>query len=217
VSTLVQPRPTAVRTDGLERLLGPSLVLGGVAFFVGGLTHPRDSGHGNKVQQLHDMLVDSSWYPSHAALLVAMVAFAAGIYVVRRRRDLSPGVDRVVRAVLFVACLAVVSMVVHLLAALGASSVADGRTSLLSRVQAVNEAIDAAWGVALATLAVVGGVTRSVGNRLTAPFGLVGGVAFALGSATIPYTDTFDAALKVGSLLSVWAVVAGMTALRARG
>ena len=71
MATLIEARPDAGRTSGLSRLAGPSFVLGGVGFFVGGVTHPSDGGEGNKVQQLLDMLVDSSWYRSHAVLLAA--------------------------------------------------------------------------------------------------------------------------------------------------
>lgn len=108
-------------------------------------------------------------------------------------------------------------MAVHLFAALGAGSVANGQHSLVSRAQTINETIvDAAWGLALATLAVVGGLTRTVGNRFTITFGLVGGLAFALASATIAYTDTFDSLFKAGSLLSLWAILSGVIAIRDR-
>ena len=215
MTTMIEGRPDALRRGDLSRLAGPMLVLGGVAFFVGGVTHPRDGGEGNKVQQLHDMLVDSGWYPSHAVLLAAMALFAAGILAVRHRSDLTPGMERLLKFVFVIVCIATVAMTVHLLAALDAQSLADGKQSLVSRVQTVNETvIDATWGLAVATLAVVGGLTRSVGNRITIPFGLVGGLAFALASATIPYTDTFDSLFKVGSLLSIWAILVGVTEIR---
>lgn len=70
--------------------------------------------------------------------------------------------------------------------------------------------------MALAAVAVVGGLTGTVGNRITVPFGLVGGLAFAVASATIPYTDTFDALFKTGSLLSIWAILVGVTEVRRR-
>ena len=215
MTTMIEARPDASRTRDPSRLAGPSLVLGGVAFFVGGVTHPSDSGEGNKVQQLHDMLVDSSWYPSHAVLLAAMALFACGILALRHRRDLTPGIERLVKFVFVIACLATVAMAIHLFAALDAESLADGKQSLVSRVQTVNETIvDATWGLAVAVLAVVAGLTRSIGNRITIPFGLVGGLAFALASATIPYTDTFDPLFKVGSLLSIWAILVGVTEVR---
>lgn len=216
MKTMVEPHPKALPTSRLDRLAGPSLVLGGIAFFVGGVTHPSDSGHGNKVQQLHDMLVDSSWYPSHAMLLAAMALFATGIFALRRRPDLASGMERLLRFVFVIACIATVSMAVHLLAALDASSLTDGKQSLVSVVQTVNETIvDAAWGLALAALAVAGGVTRTVGNRITIAFGVVGGVAFALASGTIPFTDAFDPLFAVGSLLSVWAILVGVMTARA--
>jgi hypothetical protein len=217
MTTMIEARPNPLRTRSLSRLAGPSLILGGVAFFAGGVTHPSDSGEGDKVQQLHEMLVDSSWYPSHAALLAAVALFATGILALRKGPDLTPRMERLLKFVFVIACIATVSMAVHLFAALDAESLADGKHSLVSRVQTVNESvIDSAWGLALASLAVVGGLTHTVGNRITIPFGLVGGLAFALASATIPYTDTFDSLFKIGSLLSIWAILVGVTAIRRR-
>ena len=215
MTTTMKAPPYTERLRRLPRLAGPAFTLGGVAFFVGGITHPSDTGDGNKVRQLHDMLVDPSWYPSHVVLLAAMALFATGILAARQRRDLNPGLEGVLRVVFPIACIATAAMAVHLFAALDAESLVDGRQSLVSRVQTVNETVvDAAWGVAVATLAVVGGLTRSIGNRITVVFGLVGGLAFALASATIPYTDTFDALFKVGSLLSIWALMVGVTEIR---
>jgi hypothetical protein len=215
MTTMIEAHPGALRRRDLSRLAGPMLVLGGVAFFVGGVTHPRDGGKGNKVQQLHDMLVDSSWYPSHTVLLAAMALFTAGLLAVRHRHDLTPGMERLLKFVFVIACVATVAMAVHLFAALDAKSLAGGKQTLISRVQTVNETIvDATWGLAVATLAVAGGLTRCVGNRITIAFGLVGGLAFALASATIPFTDTFDSFFKVGSLLSIWAILVGVTEIR---
>ncbi len=215
MTTMIEARSDASRPRNLSRLAGPLFILSGVAFFVGGVTHPSDGGEGNKVQQLHDMLVDPSWYSSHAVLLASMALFAAGVLAVRHRCDFTPGVERLLKWVFVVACIATVDMAIHLFAALGAESLADGRQSMVSRVQTVNETlVDATWGLAVAALAVVGGLTGSVGNKITIPFGLVGGVAFALASATIPYTDTFDPLFKVGSLLAMWAILVGVTEFR---
>ncbi len=217
MTTIIEARPNESRTRGPGRLAGPSLVLGGIAFLVGGVTHPSDSGSGNKVQQLHEMLVNSSWYPSHVLLLVAMALFATGILTFGRQPGLTSGMERLLKFVFVIACIATVSMAVHLFAALGADSLADGRHSLVSRVQTVNETVvDAGWGLAFAALAVVGGLTGTVGNRITIPFGLIGGLAYALASGTIAYTDTFDALFKVGSLLSVWAIMVGVIDVRRR-
>ncbi len=215
MSTLTDARPETLRPSRLDRLAGPCLILGGIAFFVGGVTHPSDSGVGNKVEQLHEMLIDASWYPSHAALLAAMALFATGILALRRRRDLSSVMKRFFQLVFVIACITTVSMAVHLFAALGADSLADGKGSFVSQAQTVNETVvDAAWGLALAALAVAGGLSRTAGNRITIPFGLIGGLAFALASGTIAFTDAFDPLFKAGSLLSIWAILVGAIAIR---
>jgi len=214
MTTTIEARPNAAPTRGVARLAGLCFMIAGIAFTVGGASHPSDSGTGNKVKQLHDMLVDSSWYPSHAALLLAMILFAIGLFGLRKRADLAPGVERLLDIAFVIACVAVVSMGVHLGTALDAESVADGHQSLVSRIETVSEAIDAVWALALAALALAGGVTRTIGNRIALAFGVAGGVAFALASATIPYTDTFDPLFKAGSLLAIWAIIVGVIELR---
>lgn len=215
MTTTIKGRQHPLGTNAQLRLAGPAFVLGGIAFFIGGMTHPTDSGEGNKVLQLHEMLVESSWYPSHALLLVAMALFATGIFAYQQRPDLTPGMEKFLKYAFVIACITTVSMTVHLFAALGADSLADGKHSTISRVQTLNETVvQSVWALAIAALAILGGLTRTVGNRLTIPFGLIGGAAFAIASATIPYTDTFDSLFKIGSLLAVWAILTGVIAIR---
>lgn len=186
-----------------------ALALGGVAFIAGGITHPGDSGEGTKVEQLHEMLVQSSWYPAHLLLLLGWVGFALGTFGLRGRG--SPNVQRVIRVVHVVAWVAVAGMAIHTLDALGADSIANGEPGFASRLATFNEiAFSAPWALGFATLAVVGGLTRTVGNTITAGIGLVGGVAFATAAATVPFTDRFDGLYPVGGLLGLWAVVIGV-------
>lgn len=151
------------------------------------------------------MLVDSSWYPSHAMLLAAMALFATGIIALRQGPDLTPGMQRLLKYVFVISCVATVSMAVHLFAALGAESLAGEAVARAPGADRQRNRRRPGVDLALASLAVVGGLTRSVGNRITIPFGLVGGLAFALESGTIAYTDTLDSLFKIGSLLSIWA------------
>ena len=193
------------------RLGGTCLALGGVAFFAGGITHPSDSGGGTKVEQLYEAFVQPSWYPSHALLLVSFGLFAAAVLLLRRRGDLGPGMVQLVRVVGAVAVVATVGMAVHLLSALGAASIADGQASLVSHVATWNETIvSSLWGLGIVALAVAGGLTRTLGSRMTIPLGVVGGVAWSIATATIAFTDRFDPLFPVaGSLITVWAVAAG--------
>lgn len=51
MTTTIKGRQHLVGTSARQRLAGPAFVLGGIAFFIGGSTHPIDSGEGNKVLQ----------------------------------------------------------------------------------------------------------------------------------------------------------------------
>jgi hypothetical protein len=215
MTTTTQPRGTSGRRHATPVVGSLSLVLGGITFIAGGASHPKDTGTGNKVDQLHDMLVDGAWYPSHVLLVASMVLFAVGVLALRRRNDLAEPVARIVRLVGIVAVIAVVGMTVHLFEALGADTLADGDANAYSLLQTANEIlVDAVWGVAMAVLAIVGGITGVVGNRLTMMLGAVGGLCFALASATIPFTDLFDGLFPVATLLGLWAVAVGVLALR---
>jgi hypothetical protein len=208
MSTTVTSRPTGTRIGGV------CLVLGGITFVAGGATHPSGDGTGNKIQQLHGMLVDPSWYPSHLLLLASMALFAAGIAAISRRDDLDERVARAARIVAGIGVVATASMAVHLFAALGADSLAAGRPTTVSTLQTWNETIvNTLWALSIVYLAVVGGLSRTVGNRVTLVLGVAGGLAYALASATIAFTDTFDALFPVGSLIGLWAVGVGVRAL----
>lgn len=206
--------PASLRT---ARLGGICLALGGIAFFAGGVTHPRDSGGGTKVEQLYQAFIQPTWYPSHALLLASFGLFAAAILLLRKRGNLGPRMARPVNVVSVVAVVATLGMAVHLLAALGAESIADGQPSLIYQVQKWNETIlSTLWGLGIIVLAIAGGLTRTLGNWITIPLAVVGGVAWALATATIAFTDRFDPLFPVASLISVWAVAAGvMWAVRA--
>ena len=137
-----------------------------------------------------------------------MVFIAAGIYAVRLRRPHPAGLERVLQVVFVIACIATVSMAVHLFAALGADSLADGEHSVVSRVQTVNETVvNASWA---------GDghpcrrrhASRSRTDRFICS-GSSADLRSRLVSATIAYTDRFDPLFKMGSLLSLWAILVG--------
>lgn len=210
-TSIAAPASRADASIRSQWLGGVCLALGGVAFFAGGVTHPGDSGGGTKVEQLYQAFVQPNWYPSHALLLASFGLFAVAILLFRERTDLEPRMSRVVRVVGVVAVVATVGMAVHLFAAWDAGSIADGQPSLMYHVQTWNETIlSTLWGLGIIALAFAGGLTGSLGNRITMPLGVVGGVAWSLATATIAFTDRFDALFPIaGSLITVWAVAAG--------
>lgn len=198
------------------RLGGIALMLGGIAFFAGGMTHPSDSGAGTKVEQLYHAYTHGSWYPSHTLLLASFALFAVAILLLRKRSDLGAGMRRLVNVVSVIAVVATVGMAAHLLSAFGAESIANGQPSPIYYIQVWNETIlNTLWGLGIIALAVAGGVSGILGNRITIPLAVVGGAAWCLATATIAFTDQFDPLFPVSSLIAVWAVVAGlMWALR---
>jgi hypothetical protein len=211
-STQVRTHPSRVRRP--DRVTGAFLLLGGVAFFAGGATHPGDSGQGSKVAQLHEMLVDPMWYPSHALLLTAMACFAAAILALRLWGGLNAAMATVTGVVSVIAVLATLGMTLHLFAATGAAGIADGDKTFLYHLQTWNETIvNPLWSLSIAVLAVAGGLTRTLGNPVTIALGLVGGLAFALATATIAFTDRLDPLFPVASLLGIWAFVVGLMVL----
>ena len=118
-----------------------------------------------------------------------------------------------------VSTLTTAAMVPHLLAPLGADSLADGRLNALSVFMTIDETLSSApWALGVALLALVSGVAGDLGNRETAVVGVVGGVSFAAAAASIPFTDALDGLFAVGGMgITIWALsVAGVAAWRRR-
>ena len=191
---------------------GICLALGGVAFFAGGVTHPQPTIEGTKVETLYDMFVQPMWYPSHVLLLASFALFATAVLLLRQQGDLGPRMTRLVNVVTVVLVASTLSMAVHLFDALGAQSIADGQPALAYEVAKWNETIfTTLWGLGIITLALAGGLTRTLGNHIIMPAGVIGGVAWCLAAATIAFTNLFDPLFPIaGTLIPVWAVAAGV-------
>ena len=198
------------RSRRLALDVGTSAALAGaaVAFNVGGALHPNDSGTGDKVAQLHDMLLHSTWYPSHLGLLASFGLFTVAFARLPGRLELGSVTRRIVRLMAVVSALTTAAMVPHLLAPLGADSVADGRPNALSVFMTIDETLaDAPWALGIALLALVAGVAGDLGNRVTAIVGVIGGVSFAAAAVTIPFTDALDGLFAVGGMgVTLWAL-----------
>ncbi len=173
-STTVRPVPT-------HRAGYLLWILGGIAFLVGGGLHPKDSGSGDKLAQLHDMLVSSMWYPSHAVLVFALALITAAVIATRRHTQFDRGMRGLIGVVAWISILASLAMLIHFFAASEASAIADGHGTFLIELHTWNETIiNPLWGAAMALLALAGGLTRTVGNRIVLSLGVLGGLAFAL-------------------------------------
>ena len=202
-------------TPRLDRVGAACLVVGGIAFLAYGPMHPRGTDEGDKLEQLHSMLVESLWYPAHAVAIAAFALITAGILGIRRRASTTPSMARLVTGVSVVSVIATLGSVVHLFAATQAAATGRGEsTALVKLFIGVETVVNPVWGLAIAALAVAGGLTGAVGNRFVLALGLLGGVVFALFNATIASTDLFDAIAPGMALIGVWAAAVGVSGLR---
>ncbi|WP_148572606.1 hypothetical protein [Nocardioides caldifontis] len=207
--------PTAPR---VHRAGYPFLVAGGLAFFAGGPLHPQGSDEGDKTEQLHSMLVDPAWYAAHLVGLLGFACVAAGLVALQRDPALREGLGRLLPASAVVAVVAVVGAVVHLFAATQAEEIEDGSTTpLVAAFMGVETIVNPVWGLMVAALAVAGGRRRVLGNRIVVPLGLLGGLAFAVATATIAFVDTFDPLFPVAGLAGLWLVAVGLRGVFRRG
>lgn len=214
MTTLHHSRTTAPATPHLARAGFVLLVAGGAAFFASGPLHPAGGDEGDKTEQLHSMLVDSAWYPAHLVALLGFVCVAAGLLALVRDPVIRDRLGRLLPISAAVGVVATLGGVIHLFAATQAAEIEDGDTTPLVAVfMGVETIVNPAWGLMIAALAVAGGLTRALGNRIVLPLGLLGGLAFAVATATIAFIDTFDPLFPVAGLAGVWLVATGLVGL----
>lgn len=202
----VRSRPTS--------LVGWGLLAGGVIFFVGGSMHPKEDPPGVTVKEhLHSMYVDPLWYPAHALLLLGTVLIAAALVALVRARLLAavPRAQTVGTVAAVAAVLGTLETLLHLLAAVDADRIAHHDATPLTDILSVVETVAGpVFGFSIAALAVVGGFTRTLGNRVTAVLGVVGGVAYGIATATILFTDKTDFLFPVSAGIGLWTMAAGI-------
>jgi hypothetical protein len=217
MTTSHHSRTTAPATPRLHRAGFVLLIAGGAAFFAGGPLHPTGSDQGDKTEQLHSMLVDPAWYPAHLVALLGFACVAAGLLVLRRDPVVRDPLGRLLPVSAAVAVVATLGAVIHLFAATAAAQIEHGGTTpLIAAFMGVETVVNPVWGLMIAALAVRGGLTRSLGNRIVLPLGLIGGLAFAVATATIAFIDTFDPLFPVAGLAGVWLVSTGVVGLSRR-
>jgi hypothetical protein len=213
----VEQNEANVRGRRAKSLAAWGLLAGGVSFFVGGSLHPGEDPPGLTLKE-HLLLLyeDSSWYPSHALLLVGMVLIAASLVALVRAKTLASAPRAHTASVIaaFAAVLGAAASLLHLVAATEADKIAAGERTPLTDVSLVIETvINPAVGLSIAALALIGALTRTIGYRLTAVFGVVGGVAYALAGGTVLLTDKLNFLFPFSAGIAVWAVAAAIRLL----
>lgn len=216
-TAVTEARQLAARTNPL---VGWVLLAGGVFWLVGGPMHPREDPPGVSAKEhLRIMFEDPNWYPAHTILLIGVALIAAALVALARGHSLSAvrpmQVTVVIAAVM--ASLATPGMLIHLVAASEADAIAAHQGTSITDVMGIVETITVpAFGFSIAALAVMGAVTRTLGNPLTALAGVLGGVGFGLAGATILFTDKLDFLFPAATGIALWAIGAAIGLLLRR-
>lgn len=214
----MQQADERVRARQISPAVPWGLVAGGALFFAGGGMHPRQDPPDVTVKEhMHLMFEDHGWYPSHAVLLAGMALMAAALIALVRGGGLAavPRAQLAATVAAVATALGALGMAVHLLAAVDSDKIAHGTSTPIVDTNLVVETITVpVFGLAVAALALVGATTRTLGNRLTATLGTVGGVAYALAGATFLLTDALDPLFPLAGAIGLWAVATGIWLLR---
>lgn len=204
----------------INPLVAQGLLIGGAFFFAGGPMHPKEDPPGVSLKEhFRIMYEDPSWYPSHAVLLVGMVLIAASLVALARGRNLAAVPRAHVATVIAAAAttLAAGETLLHLVAAVDADAIAAHQSTPLTDVLVVVETIALpAFGFSIAALAVIGAMTHTLGNPMTAVLGVIGGVGYGLAGATILFTDELNFLFPTASGIALWALTVGIGLLLRR-
>lgn len=203
-------------TRPMQRFIGFTLLAGGVVFFAGGPMHPSvDPPDVTVKEHLRLMFDEPTWYPSHTVLTIGLAVMAYGLITLVRSGALVNSPARTAARVAALATtIAVPAMLLHLVAAVDADRIASGASTPLTDIQVIVETITVPFfGLSIAALALIGGLTRTLGNKIVAIPGVLGGVGYALAGATFLFTDVFDPLFPAASGIAVWAAAVGVTLL----
>jgi hypothetical protein len=221
MTTLTRTKATTDAVAGrTSPLVSWGLMIGGVFFFIGGSLHPKEDPTGVTVKEhMRVMFADPLWYPSHATLLIGMVVLAAAFVILVRGRSLTT-VPRAHTAAVVVAITTVIgaaAALLHLVAATDIDAITAGRSTPITDVELVVETITTPlFGLTIAALAVIGAMTRTLGNPVTAILGVVGGVSYAIAGGTILLTEKTDFLFPIASGIALWTIAVGIGLLLRR-
>lgn len=194
---------------------GWALVAGAALFLPSGLLHP-EPGPGTGLQQIHDMVTDSTWIPSSLLALGAFTLFAVAFARLSASAD---QLRRVLRWGALTSAAVAAGSFVYLFGRVGAEPLARDESTWFSSFMFVTHlVVNPAWGLAVAAVAVAGARYQrrgSPGRLLSLLVGAAGGLAWTVSMLTAPYLDVDDVLFPVaGTLLTGWFLAHGVAFLR---
>ncbi|HYC57735.1 MAG TPA: hypothetical protein VEL28_22610 [Candidatus Binatia bacterium] len=153
------------------------LAIAGVLCIAGGAAHPRD---GN----LHQMIGDPKWVPSHLAVLAGLALFTWLLVDFLRGRELDPRVRLWTRLGLAGVAIETIEMVLHTAAAVDHANAMAGRaTPILDAHLALVSIAYPIFGVTVPGFIIVAAAAGALGRRALAPLGAIGALAYGFAPA----------------------------------
>lgn len=207
-TTTATPAPPQRR----DLISGIALIAGAAFFLPSGLLHP-EPGPGTALQQIHDMVTDPRWIPSAALTLAAFVCFTLAF---ARLSTTTDQLARVLRWGALTSAAVAVGQVVYLFGGVGAEPLAGDEGNWFSAVMFVTHLlVNPLWGLAVAAIALVGGLSGRLGGRVSLVAGALGGLSWTVSMLTAPYLDIDDILFPLaGTLLTGWTLAIGVMLLR---
>ena len=195
-----------------DHISGSALIAGAAFFLPSGLLHP-EPGDGTELQRIHEMVTDPKWIPSAALALFAFACFAIAF---ARLSVAADPLGRVLRWGAVTSAAVAVGQLVYLFGGLGAESLTRDEANWFSWVMfATHLFVNPAWGLAVAAIALVGGLRHRLVGPVGLVVGLVGGLSWTVSMLTAPYLDIDDILFPIaGTLLTGWMVALGVVVLR---
>jgi hypothetical protein len=195
-----------------------TLAVGGVLFLIGGALHPTEDLPGaSMAQQLRAMYQEPIWYPAHGTMFVGMVLVTVALFALVRDARVA-GVARVrtmTRIAAVTSALATVGALIHVVAATDTDRI--GQSDTLPPLSALHLILDTVsvplFSFSIAALAIVGALTRTLGNWVIAVPGVVGGIGYGLAGGTAAYTPVFDPLFPTALGVALWLTAAGVALL----
>ncbi len=192
-----------------DKIAAAGLILGGLLIIPSGITHPNADHSGGILEQAQSMVADPKWILSSLLLTGAYLGITVGL-----ARLATEG--RVHVSAPAVSAAATIGAVLYLFGPSVEDGIVDGNWfSVLMWI--THLVTNPMWGLMVVAVGVTGGLSRTVGNRVTAVAAAVGGLCWTGGMLTAPYFESIDEPLFIiaGFALTAWAVGVGAMALRA--
>jgi hypothetical protein len=204
-------------TSGRWRAL---LVAAAVCMAAAGPLHPDADASGTTREELATMTAGDTWVISHAGVALGTVLLAVGLWSAHRHGSWPTATRRTLRIAAIAVSAYVVETVAHLAAVLDKDALAAGDPAPIAFGHlGLALVLYPVSGLAIVALAVSLFRTVTLGNKVLAVVGIVGGLAHAVAvplTLLAPDAEITPVFAVAGMMLAAWALVTGIAGIRTR-